>query len=199
MSCTPPPLLLNFSAAGFYGDRGDEEVDESSAPGQGFLAELSQEWEAAATAAKSESTRVVLARLGMVIGKGGALEKMLLPFRLGLGGPMGSGRQWWPWIAMADVLGAVRAILDSPGLDGPVNLVSKHQVRCVDFSRALGRALARPALLPLPAFLARVFAGEMADHLLLASTRIRPTILAETMSYEFSVEDLGAAFRQALD
>jgi uncharacterized protein (TIGR01777 family) len=116
----------------------------------------------------------MLLRLGMVVGRGGALERMLLPFKLGAGGPIGSGRQWWPWIAMEDVVGVVRFLLEHPAASGPLNLVAPQEVRCADFARTLGRVLNRPSVLPLPAAAARLMLGEMADALLLASARVRP-------------------------
>ena len=197
-SSSPPKLLINASAVGYYGDRGDEILDESSPPGDGFLAHLARDWEQAALAARSDRTRVVLLRLGMVIGRGGALEKMLLPFRLGLGGRIGSGDQWWPWIAMEDVIGVVRFALEQPEVAGPLNLASSDEVRCRDFTDRLGQVLNRPTVLPAPATAVRLALGEMADALLLASTRARPTAL-QRHGYQFRVPDLAAAIRQAID
>ena len=194
----PPPLLINASAVGYYGDRGEEVLDESSPPGHGFLADLSRDWESAALAAASDATRVVLLRLAMVIGRGGALERMLLPFKLGAGGPMGSGRQWWPWIAMDDITGVVRFVLDRPSVDGPLNLASPQEVRCAEFAKILGGVLNRPAFMPLPAFAARLVMGEMADALLLASTRVRPKALQD-LGYEFQTPDLATAIRNAIE
>ena len=133
--------------------------------GQGFLADLSREWEAAAKEAQSESTRVVLLRLGMVLGKGAALEKMLPPFKLGFGGPMGSGSQWWPWIAISDVVGVVDHVLEHRGIRGPVNLVAPEAVTSKGFARALGEYLGRPAIVPAPAFAIKLALGEMAEAL----------------------------------
>jgi uncharacterized protein (TIGR01777 family) len=197
-SSSPPTLLINASAVGYYGDRGDEVLDESSPPGTGFLADLTRDWEQAALAAQSDRTRVVLLRLGMVIGRGGALEKMLLPFKLGLGGRIGSGDQWWPWIAMEDVIGVVRFALDRPEVAGPLNLASPEELRCREFTDRLGDVLNRPTVLPLPAAAARLALGEMADALLLASTRARPAALQQH-GYEFRVPDLAGAIRQAID
>jgi uncharacterized protein (TIGR01777 family) len=193
----PPPLLINASAVGYYGDRGDEVLDEKSQPGTGFLADLSRDWEQAAFAAASNSTRVVLLRFGMIIADGGALQKMLLPFKLGLGGPMGSGRQFWPWVAMADVLGVIRFAMDNPAMTGPVNVVSPRETRCSDFTRTLGSVLRRPAVLPMPAFAARLALGEMGDALLLASQRVRPRALEEA-GYPFENPELDLAIRSAL-
>jgi uncharacterized protein (TIGR01777 family) len=194
----PPALLINASAVGFYGDRGDEILDESSGPGAGFLPNLCRDWESAAASGGSGRTRVVLLRLGMVVADGGALERMLPPFRLGLGGPIGSGRQFWAWIAMADVVGAVRFILDHEEIQGPVNLVSPEETRCADFTRSLGRVLRRPAVFPAPAFAVRAALGEMADGLLLASQRVRPRVL-ESVGYNFRAASLKEAIRTALD
>ncbi len=193
----PPSLLINASAVGFYGDRGEESLDESSSSGEGFLAELSRDWEAAALATRSEDTRVVLLRLGMVLAREGALGKMLTPFKLGLGGPVGSGRQFWPWVAIDDVSGIVDFILHRPEIVGPVNVVAPQETRCSEFARTLGRALSRPAILPAPAFAVRLALGEMADSLLLASQRVRPKIL-ETAGYEFRNPTLDGAIRSAL-
>jgi uncharacterized protein (TIGR01777 family) len=195
---SPPTVLVNASAVGYYGDRGDEELEESSAPGSGFLADLSVEWEDAALAASSEVTRVVALRLGMVLGRGGALARMLTPFKLGVGGPIGSGSQWWSWVAIEDVIGVVRYALEHDDLNGPVNVVSPNATRCREFAHALGRVLGRPSSMPLPAFAARLAVGEMADALLLASVRVRPASL-EQHGYEFRAPNLDEAIRQALD
>jgi uncharacterized protein (TIGR01777 family) len=193
-----PPLLVNASATGFYGDRGDEELDESSPPGRGFLAELCREWESAALEAKPGGARVVLLRLGMVLGTGGgALERMLTPFRLGLGGPIGSGRQFWPWIAIDDVVGAVEHTLGCDGLAGPVNLVAPGAATSRSFARALGGHLGRPAVIPAPALAVRLGLGEMADALLLASTRVSPAAL-EATGYRFRAPSLAEAFRAVI-
>ena len=194
----PPPLLISASAVGYYGDRGDEILDEDAPPGTGFLAELARDWELAALAAASNRTRVVLLRLAMVVGRGGALERMLLPFKLGAGGPIGSGRQWWPWIAMEDVVGVIRFLLEHPAAEGPLNLAAPQEVRCADFTRTLGRVLNRPSVLPLPAAAARLVMGEMADALLLASARVRPSGL-ERLGYSFRVPELATAIRHAID
>ncbi len=194
----PPALLINASAVGYYGDRGDEVLDESSGPGCGFLPDLCRDWENAAASGGSGRTRVVLTRLGMVVADGGALERMLPPFRLGLGGPIGSGRQFWAWTAITDVVGAVRFILDHEEIEGPVNLVSPEETRCADFTSTLGRVLRRPAVLPAPAFAIRAALGEMADGLLLASARVQPRVL-ERAGYGFRAASLEAAIRAALE
>lgn len=197
-AASPPPLLISASAVGYYGDRGDEVLDESSPPGAGFLSDLARDWEQAALAAEAGGTRVVLLRLGMVIGRGGAIERMLLPFKLGLGGRIGSGDQWWSWIAMEDVIGVVRFALDRSDVSGPLNLTSPELVRCRGFTDTLGDVLGRPTVMPLPAFASRLALGEMADALLLASTRARPAAL-ERLGYQFRVPGLASAIRQAID
>jgi uncharacterized protein (TIGR01777 family) len=193
-----PRLLINASATGYYGDRGDEVLSERSAPGSGFLAELCRDWEAEALKAVSQGTRVVLLRLGMVIGRGGALARMLPPFKVGAGGPIGSGDQWWPWIAMEDVIGAIRFALENATVSGPVNLSSPEVTTSKGFARVLGSVLNRPSFMPLPAFAARLALGEMADALLLASARVRPAVLEE-LGYRFRVPDLATAIRIAID
>jgi uncharacterized protein (TIGR01777 family) len=195
-SPNPPGVLINASAVGFYGDRGEEKLDESSPQGQGFLADLSRDWEEAALAAESDRTRVVLLRLGMVIARGGALDRMLTPFKLGFGGPIGSGRQHWPWVGIDDVCGVVDFILGHE-LRGPINVVAPQQLRCSEFARTLGRALSRPAIMPAPAFAVRLALGEMADALLLASQRVEPAVL-EAAGYRFRAPKLGDALRTAL-
>jgi uncharacterized protein (TIGR01777 family) len=194
----PPRLLVNASAIGYYGDRGDEVLKESSPPGTGFLAELSVAWEDAALAASSDATRVVVVRLGMVVGRGGALARMLTPFKLGVGGPIGSGSQWWSWVAMEDVIGVVRYALEHDDVNGPVNVASPNPTQCREFAHTLGRVLGRPSSMPLPAFAARLAFGEMADALLLASANVLPAAL-DRHDYQFRVPDLDVAIRQALD
>ena len=193
----PPGLLISASAVGYYGDRGDEILDESSSIGTGFLAELSRDWEAAALTAKSAKTRVALLRLGVVVARGGALGRMLTPFKLGLGGPIGSGRQFWPWIGIEDVCGVIDFILGNEEIEGPVNAVAAQEIRCSEFARTLGRVLSRPAVMPMPAFAARLALGEMADSLLLASQRVRPRVL-ENSGYTFRSPSLDGAIRTAL-
>lgn len=171
----PPKALLVASATGIYGERGDELLDERSAPGQGFLAKVCTEWEAAAQPAVDAGIRVVPLRFGVVLSReGGALGQMLPIFRLGMGGRLGSGRQWMSWIALPDVVSALHFALRSPDLRGPVNLVSPNPVTNADFTRALGRQLHRAAIVPAPAFALRLAFGEMADEALLASARVLP-------------------------
>lgn len=193
-----PKALLCASAMGFYGDRGDESLTEASAPGRGFLPEVSREWEAACAPARDRGVRVVHLRFGIVLSPaGGALAKMLLPFRLGVGGVVGSGRQWWSWVSLDDVLGAIRHALVTPGLAGPVNVTAPNPVTNADFTRTLGRVLSRPTLFPVPAFAARLAFGEMADALLLASARVVPERLLQT-GYAFRHPELEPALRHLL-
>jgi hypothetical protein len=176
----PPAVLLAASAVGIYGDRGDEMLTETSEPGKGFLAEVCREWEAAAQAAVEVGIRVVHLRFGVVLGAGaGALAKMLPIFRLGLGGRLGSGQQWMSWIGIEDAVAAVRFLIDADGIMGAVNVTAPHPVTNREFTRALAKALRRPAMLPAPAFALRLAMGPMADEALLASTRAVPTRLME--------------------
>lgn len=194
----PPRVLACASAMGFYGSRGDEWLDESTPAGSGFLAEVCRQWEAAAEPARQAGIRVLHLRFGMVLSpRGGALASMLLPFRLGLGGPIGSGRQWMSWISLEDAVGAIVHLLNTPDVRGPVNLVSPQPVTNRDFARTLARVLRRPAWFFLPAPVARLALGEMADQLLLASTRCVPRVLVET-GYRFVHAELEAALLQLL-
>ena len=191
----PPKTWIGASAVGVYGDRGDEVLDESSALGTGFLADLGRAWEAASAAVTAVGTRVVHARLGVVVGAaGGALKRMRTPFRLGLGGPLGGGRQWVSWIALDDVLGAMLALLDAPTLHGPVVLSSPNPVTQRELAMTLGRVLHRPAFAPMPAAVARILFGEVADALLLSSQRARPTRL-EASGFSFRLPRLEDALR----
>ncbi|HSE49542.1 MAG TPA: TIGR01777 family oxidoreductase [Terriglobales bacterium] len=175
----PPRVLVMASAIGYYGDRGDEALTEQSAPGKDFLAQVVQGWEAAAEPAERAGIRVVKLRLGVVLAKhGGALPRMLTPFKLGLGGNIGSGRQYWSWVTLADVVAAFRFALATEALRGPVNVVAPEPARNADFTQALGKALHRPTIFPMPAFAARLALGEMAEALLLASQRVVPAKLA---------------------
>jgi uncharacterized protein len=194
----PPSLLICASGIGFYGHRGDEIVTEDSSPGQGFLTEVSQAWEGAAHAAQDRGTRVVFMRLGVVLSKaGGALRAMLMPFRLGLGGRIGPGTQFMSWISLEDVLEIVHLIINNSDIKGPVNVVSPHPVTNSQFTQALGHVLKRPTPFPLPAGLARLLIGEMADALLLASTRAQPKKLTDA-GYVFRYPDLDSALQTIL-
>ena len=175
----PPKVLIVASAIGFYGDRGDEVLTEDSASGSGFLAEVCREWEAAAEPARRAGIRTVHVRFGVILSpEGAALPKMLAPFRLGLGGRIGSGRQYVSWAALDDVVGAIHHALICKDLSGPVNVVAPNPVTNRQYTKALATVLHRPAIFPLPAFVARLMLGEMADELLLASQRGRAAAVA---------------------
>jgi uncharacterized protein (TIGR01777 family) len=193
-----PRVLVSASAIGFYGDRGDEELTEESPPGKGFLSRVCQVWEAATGAAAEAGIRVVHLRIGVVLSAaGGALARMLLPFRFGLGGPIGSGGQFMSWILLEDLVGAIQhAILNDP-LSGAVNGVSPNAVTQAEFARTLGRVLGRPAFLPLPAPAVRVVLGEMGQALLLDGARVQPRKLLDS-GFCFFRPDLGPALRTAL-
>lgn len=185
-----PELFICCSAVGFYGDRGDEELTEQSPPGIGFLSQVCQEWESACAPAVEAGIRTVNTRFGMVLSPtGGALQKMLLPFRLGLGGPAGSGRQFVSWIDIEDLCGAMAYIIDNASLHGPVNLVSPQPVHNKEFSQTLGKAIHRPAVLPAPALALRLLLGEMADALLLSSARAVPQKLLNS-GFHFTYPNL---------
>lgn len=194
----PPKVLVCASAIGFYGDRPGEELDEFSASGEGFLAEVCREWEAACQPARDAGIRVVNIRIGVVLSPaGGALAKMLTPFKLGGGGPIGNGRQVWSWISIDDLVGSLHHALVNEDLVGPVNAVAPAPVTNAEFTRTLGRVLRRPAVVPLPKFAARLALGEMADELLLASARVRPRQLEES-GYRFDHPELEGALRHLL-
>jgi hypothetical protein len=194
----PPRVLVAASATGFYGDRGAEVLTEESSPGSGFLAEVCREWESATRPAEQAGIRVVHLRFGMILSpRGGALGKMLLPFKLGVGGPAGSGRQFVSWVAIDDAIGAVLHAVATEGLRGPANVVAPAPVTNAEFARTLGRVLSRPALVPFPAFAARLAFGELAEALLLASARVMPAKL-QASGYRFRFADLEGALRHLL-
>lgn len=181
----PPRVLVSASAVGFYGGRGDEVLTESSPSGEGFLASVVREWEAATAPAEQAGIRVVHLRLGVVLsGRGGALAKMLPAFQAGAGGRIGEGRQWMSWVSLEDVLGLVHFALLTPGPRGPVNAVAPHSVRQEELARTLGRVLSRPALMPLPATAVRALFGEMGEETLLAGSHVRPEV-AEREGFTF--------------
>lgn len=181
-----PAVLVNASAVGFYGNRGDEELDEASPAGTGFLAETCLAWEEAARRAVPEEVRLVLPRIGVVLGEeGGALSKMLLPFRLGLGGPLGSGRQWMPWIHRDDLVSLLLAALDEPRFEGPVVAAAPNPVTMKEFAATLGRVLRRPALAPAPAFAIRAAMGEMASLVLDGQKALPGKALALGFGFRF--------------
>jgi len=194
----PPQVLVSASAIGYYGDRGDEILREESASGSGFLAQVCREWEAATESAIQKGIRVVHLRIGVVLSPlGGALAKMLLPFRMGLGGIIGSGRQFMSWIALEDLVGSIAYALTTDAIRGPVNAVAPHPVMNREFTKTLGRVLGRPTLFPMPAFAARLAFGEMADELLLSSGRVEPARLSTT-GYVFRYPTLEGALRHLL-
>jgi hypothetical protein len=187
-----PRVLICASATGYYGDRGAELLDESSPSGQGFLAEVCRAWEAEALEAEKHGVRVVLARLGVVLApRGGALERMLLPFRLGLGGKLGSGQQWMSWIHVDDAVGLLLHAAERKDVRGPINLVSPTPVSNQDFTRELARALGRPALFAVPRLALNLALGEVSD-VLLESQRVVPK-LARQSGYAFAYPELGPA------
>lgn len=193
-----PQVLLVASASGYYGDRGEEWLTESSAAGKGFLPDVCRAWEEAADPARQAGIRVVHLRFGVVLGRdAGALGKMAPLFRAGLGGRLGSGRQWMSWISLVDAVGAVIFLAINPGVAGPVNLVSPQPVRNSELTRALGRVLHRPAILPAPAFALRLAFGQMADEALLASARVKPLKL-EQAGFRFQHPLVEDALRDAL-
>jgi len=172
---TPPGVFICASATGYYGNRGDEVLTEDSLPGTGFLPELCVAWEGSSRSISARGTRVVNLRTGMVLSaSGGALKKMLFPFKLGLGGRLGSGNQHWSWIALADYLAIIEFILANPALSGPVNIVAPEPVTNREFTRALAKALRRPSIFPVPAVVLRAAFGEMANDLFFASQRVTP-------------------------
>tara|TARA_A100001037_G_scaffold30299_2_gene23936 strand:+ start:2365 stop:3252 length:888 start_codon:yes stop_codon:yes gene_type:complete len=187
---TPPKIFVSSSASGFYGDRGEEILTESSTAGNGFLADVCKAWEAAADT--SSETRLAIARTGVVFDpSGGALQKLLIPIRLFFGGPLGGGKQWWPWITLADEVKALMHMIDTD-IEGPVNLVSPQPLRNKELTKQIAKALKRPAFIPAPAFALRALLGEMADGLLLSSSRILPEAL-EKSGFQFSSPDLQSA------
>jgi len=193
----PPPILVSASAVGYYGSRGDEVLTEASAPGQGFLPDVCKEWEQQAQQAVALGLRVVCFRIGIVLGtESGALPQMLLPFRLGVGGRLGSGKQWMPWIHVDDIVGLMDFAVKTATMHGPLNACSPNPVTNADFSKELGRVLHRPALLPVPEFSIRLLFGEMAQ-VVLASDRALPKV-ALGAGYEFHYPELPAALTNLL-
>ncbi|HEV2094507.1 MAG TPA: TIGR01777 family oxidoreductase [Rubrobacter sp.] len=194
----PPKVMVSASAVGYYGDRGDEVLTEESAPGADFLARVCREWEAAAEPARRAGIRVVHPRLGIVLSpQGGALGTTLPIFKLGGGGKIGSGRQWWSWVALDDVVGSIVHALTDEGVEGPVNVGSPNPMTNAQYTKVLGEVLGRPTVLPLPAPAARIMLGEVADALLLASQRLRPARL-EATGYAFRYPRLEETLRHLL-
>ena len=192
-----PRVFVCASGMSYYGDRGDEILTEDSSPGPGFLADVVRQWEAATTVARDCGLRTVSLRIGVVLaGNGGALKPMLTPFKLGLGGRVGSGKQWWSWIALDDVVGAMRFAIENDALQGPVNAVGPAPVRNAEFVHALARQLHRPAIFPLPEFVIRGGMGEMGRELLLLSARVLPAKL-NAAGYKFRYANLSDALAAA--
>ncbi len=193
-----PRVLVSASGINYYGDRGEKELDESSGRGEGFLADVCRAWEEEARIAESVGIHTVVLRTGLVLGPGGgALAKMLPAFRAGFGGRLGDGAQWLSWISLDDLVAIIRAALQDRRLGGPVNAVAPTAVRNADFAAGLGRALHRPAVVPVPAILLRTLYGQMADETLLASMRVRPRRLVDA-GFNYSLPDLESALRTAV-
>jgi uncharacterized protein (TIGR01777 family) len=193
-----PRLLISASAIGYYGDRGEETLREDSSSGAGFLPEVCREWEGATEPAAKAGVRTTQMRFGLVLSpSGGALQKMLLPFRMGVGGNMGNGRQWWSWVDINDLVGAVQHVIKTETLQGPVNVVAPSPVRNADFTKTLASVLSRPAIFPMPAFAARLVFGQMGDELLLASQKVEPGKLMAS-GYVFQKPDLRKALEDIL-
>lgn len=194
-----PPVLVSGSAIGFYGDRGDEQLTEASGPGSGFLSEVVVAWEAATAPASEAGIAVARARTGLVLGRdGGALPRLVRLARLGVLGKLGSGRQWMSWISLTDEIGAIRFLLEHP-VGGPVNLTAPGPVTNAVFTKALGRVVHRPTILPIPSFGPKLLLGaELADSLLFEGQRVQPEVLLDA-GYEFRHDDLETALRDVLD
>lgn len=194
----PPSVFICASAIGFYGDRGKSPVDEASMAGSGFLTELCQAWERACLPIQNSGVRLVNMRFGVVLSpQGGALAKMLPPFKMGVAGRVGNGKQYMSWVALDDVLGAMEFALENQKIHGPVNVVAPRAVTNHEFSKTLGHVLHRPAIMPMPAMVARLAFGEMADELLLASTKVRPSRLLAA-GYDFQYPELEGALDHLL-
>ena len=194
-----PTLLISTSAIGYYGSRGDELLQETSSNGAGFLADTVRAWEGAAQPAVDAGVRTVFPRFGVILSaRGGALPRMLPPFRFGVGGRIGTGRQWMSWVSISDVVAAIEYILATPSLSGPVNVVGPNPLTNADFTRVLARVLHRPAIFPAPAFAIRLALGEMGEELLLSSARVAPSRLQQS-GYKFIHPDAESAIRAELD
>ena len=196
--CGKPSVMVSASAIGYYGSRGDQPLTESSANGKGFLAQLCRDWEWVASQAEGAGVRLVLPRIGLVLSaKGGALAKMLPVFRIGMGGHLGNGRQYWSWITLEDAVRAIEFALGESKLSGPVNLCSPNPVNNAAFTSALARAVRRPAPFPVPAFMLRWMLGEMATETVLASQRVQPEKLIAA-GFHFAYPGLEQALQAAL-
>ena len=194
----PPGVLVSASAIGWYGDRGAEWVDETDEPGEMFLSDVCRDWEAATIPAREAGIRVVNHRIGVVLSaNGGALTKMLLPFKLGLGGRVGPGDQYWSWITLDDLVASIRHVIDTETISGPVNAVAPAPATNLEFTKSLGKALRRPTIFPMPAFVARLMLGQMADELLLGGARIRASVLEQT-GFQWTHRELAEALVDVL-
>jgi len=195
---TRPKVLISASAVGIYGDRGEERLTEESEFGKGFLADVCRDWEAATEPAAAAGVRVIKLRIGMVLGEsGGALSKMLLPFKLGVGGKIGSGKQYMSWIVLDDLTAAIEFLLNADAVSGPVNAVSPAPVTNAEFTSAMGKVLSRPTFFAVPAFGARAVFGEMADEVLLAGARVLPEKL-EQAGFKFKFTDIESGLRHCI-
>jgi uncharacterized protein (TIGR01777 family) len=193
-----PRVLVSASAIGFYGNRGDEILREDSSSGHDFLAAVCRDWEANTQPAVQAGIRTANARFGLILSRdGGALPKMLPPFRIGIGGNMGNGRQWWSWIHIADIAAGILHVINNDGLNGPVNFVAPNPVSNAAFTKTLAAVLHRPAFFPVPAFAARLAFGQMADELLLSSQRVEPAKLVAS-GFTFAYRDLREALKKLL-
>jgi uncharacterized protein (TIGR01777 family) len=193
-----PRVFVSASAVGYYGSRGDEVLTESSQAGKDFLAQLCRDWEAEAIRAQSSGIRTILTRFGVILSaRGGAMKQMLTPFKLGVGGRLGTGQQWMSWIALEDVVGILRDVISNEQASGPVNVVAPNPVQNSEFTRVLVSVLHRPAIFPAPAFALRLALGEMADALLLSSQRVRAERLP-TSTFPFQYENLELALHAIL-
>lgn len=194
----PPSVFLSASAVGYYGNRGDELLTESSSPGDDFLAHVCREWEKATAPAAQKGIRTVLTRSGLILDEnGGALAKMLTPFRMGIGGRIGDGKQWMSWIALDDVVGAIQFLIHDRFVNGPVNFVTPHPVTNAEFTKTLGSVLSRPTFLPVPAFGVRLAFGEMGEALLLGGQRVEPAVL-KSRGFAFNWPRLELALKHVL-
>ena len=194
-----PSVLVCASAIGFYGDRGSRILDESAGAGAGFLADVCRDWEAATQPAEHAGIRIVHLRIGVVISRhGGALPQMLTPFKMGVGGRIGSGRQFWSWVSIDDVVGAIQSVIDDKTIRGAVNCVAPEPVTNNDFTKTLGSVLGRPTVFPMPGFVARLALGQMANDLLLSSTRVLPRRL-QTSGYSFRQPELARALESEIN
>ena len=194
-----PGVFVCASAIGYYGNRGDELLREQGSAGTGFLAHVCQQWETATAPAEQAGIRTARTRFGVVLSpKGGALQKMQLPFKLGLGGAIGDGLQWWSWIDVEDLVGAIHHILKTDLLQGPVNVVAPRPVTNAEFTKTLASALSRPAILPMPAFAVKLLLGQMGEEVLLGSQRVEPSKLISS-GYPFRFRELSTSLDRILN